>query len=305
MVKRVQLKKMLLVSIIFLGFGVLLTGCKANNQTSSKKIKTIQVVASVDFYGQVAQAVLGNKGQVVSVITKPSVDPHDYQPTTAVAKAVSQANVILYNGIGYDSWMGKLAVNNAQAKKIRVGEDLLHKHTGDNPHVWYRPTTMATVATALAHYFGKLQPQNRQYFEKRAQRYLATLKPLNALIAKVKQQSQHQLVDVSEPVFDYALQHLGYRENNSAFAKTVENGTDPSPAMIKNLQTDLKERRIAFFVQNTQATDKVVLNLVKLAHEHQVPVLKVTETLPQGKQYVSWMMAQYQQLAKIQQQTHK
>ncbi|MFT9287641.1 MAG: metal ABC transporter substrate-binding protein, partial [Liquorilactobacillus nagelii] len=54
--------------------------------------------------------------------------------------------------------------------------------------------------------------------------------------------------------------------------------------------------------QNTQATDKTVGNLVKLAKQNNVPVLQVTETMPKGKNYKQWMMSQYQQLEKIQQQ---
>ncbi|WP_180368501.1 metal ABC transporter solute-binding protein, Zn/Mn family, partial [Oenococcus oeni] len=72
---------------------------------SSSKTSKIKVVASVDFYGEAAKAVLGNKGTVTSVIKNPSIDPHDYQPTSNVAKKVSEANFVLYNGIGYDTWM--------------------------------------------------------------------------------------------------------------------------------------------------------------------------------------------------------
>ncbi|MDN5998978.1 MAG: metal ABC transporter substrate-binding protein, partial [Lacticaseibacillus paracasei] len=40
----------------------------------------------------------------------------------------------------------------------------------------------------------------------------------------------------------------------------------------------------------------------KLAEQNNVPVLKVTETLPKGKNYRTWMTSQYQQLEKIQDQ---
>lgn len=288
-----------MLSLLLLAGG--LAGCSSSSQKSSSN-KKIQVVASVDFYGEAAKAVLGNKGTVTSVINEPSIDPHDYQPTSKVAKEVSTANVILYNGIGYDSWMTKLAKNNSSATVIRVGEDVLHKKTGDNPHLWYRTQTMPAVANYLAAKFSKLQPKNSAYFKKNAEKFNKTLAPLAAKVKQLSKNSDNKLVDVSEPVFDYSLQELGYKENNTGFAKSVEDGTDPAPKDVKNMQNDIKQHKIVFFVQNTQATDKTVGNLVKLAKQNNVPVLQVTETMPKGKNYKQWMMSQYQQLEKIQQQ---
>ncbi|MDV7714576.1 metal ABC transporter solute-binding protein [Oenococcus oeni] len=269
---------------------------------SSSKTSKIKVVASVDFYGEAAKAVLGNKGIVTSVIKNPSIDPHDYQPTSNVAKKVSEANFVLYNGIGYDTWMTKLAKNSKDVVSIRVGEDLLGKKDGDNPHLWYQSKTMPKLANYLAKRFGEVQPKNKKYFQKNAKKFVKSLKPIQSKIKQLSKNSKGKLVDVSEPVFDYTLKELGYEEHNTHFAKSVEDSTDPSPKDIKAMQNDVKNRKIAFFVENTQATDKIVGNIVKIAKAHNVPVLKVTETMPKGKTYKEWMMDQLNQLEKIQKQ---
>ena len=110
----------------------------------------------------------------------------------------------------------------------------------------------------------------------------------------------NRLVDVSEPVFDYALENLGYQINDQHFEKAVEDDSDPSPKDIQQIQDDITNHRIAFFVNNSQESDKTVENLVKLAKENNVPVLNVTESEPDGEDYVSWMTKQYQALLKIQ-----
>ena len=66
------------------------------------------------------------------------------------------------------------------------------------------------------------------------------------------------------------------------------------------MQQDIKHHRIAFFVENVQTDSNIITNMVKLAKQYDVPVLKVTETLPANQTYESWMLSQYQQLAKIQ-----
>ena len=107
-------------------------------------------------------------------------------------------------------------------------------------------------------------------------------------------------VAVSEPVFDYALSNLGYQVMDRHFAKAVEDGSDPSPKDIAELQAAIKNHQIAFFVNNSQASNSVVKNLVKLAQQNNVPVLNVTETKPKGKTYTEWMLNQYKALAAIQ-----
>ncbi|EHN59698.1 metal ABC transporter solute-binding protein [Oenococcus kitaharae] len=280
--------------------------CAFGNQqaASAKEVKgKIKVLSSVDFYGEVAKAVLGNQGTVENVIKKTSIDPHDYQPTTNVAKQADAADVLLYNGIGYDSWMSKLAQNNKRALAIRVGENIMDRKNGDNPHLWYNRKTMPKVANYLAKHFAALKPSEKAYFKANAKKYIQkNIRPINRKIASLSKKSNGKLVDVSEPVFDYALASLGYKENNTGFAKSVEDGTDPAPKDVANMQQDIRERKIAFFVQNTQATDKTVGNLVKLAKKYQVPVLKVTETKPKGKTYKQWMLSQYNQVGRIQNQ---
>lgn len=281
-----------------------LTGCGQVKHHGVTEVtnRKIRIVTTTDFYGEAARAVAGDKGTVTSVINRPSVDPHDYEPTTKVASEVSKADVLVANGIGYDTWMNKLAQNNHQGTYIKVGETVMGKKVGDNPHIWYDPTTMPKYARYLAKKLGQVQPQNRAYFKRNAEHYVQSLKPVTQQVAQLKADAKSQTtrqVDVSEPVFDYALAALGYKVANPSFEEAVEKGTDPSPKSIRQMQTAIKQRQIAFFVDNKQVSDRTVKNMVRLAKQHDVPVLKVTETLPAHMTYKQWMLSQYQQLAKI------
>ena len=293
------------LSIVVISLLVLGTACgKSPSSTATSRTKPIHVVASLDFYGEVARAVLGEHGTVTTLIKSPSVDPHDFEPTPQDATAVSHANFTLSNGLGYDHWLPKLAKSNGshQIQQIRVGEDVLGKRAGANAHVWYDPETMAQTATYLAKQFGQKAPRYRAVYQRNAATYIRQLAPLQQQLKSLKQHSHNQRVNVSEPVFDYALTALGYRRNNAAFALAIENGTDPAPQAIKQMRRDITTKRIAFLVNNRQASNRTVKTMVQLAHQHQVPVLTVTETLPKGKTYRTWMQSQYRQLAAIQQQ---
>lgn len=288
------------LSLGFILFCILFVAGCANKKVGSSTQK-LSIVTTTDFYGEVAKKVVGNKGTVTSIINNPAIDPHDYEPTTKVAKKVSQADIVIANGLGYDAWMNKLSKKNPQ-NYIKIGEDIRHQKVGDNPHIWYDPQTMPKYANYLAKQLGKKDPKHRAYFEQNAKDYIATLKPVQTELTKLKQASNsltNKKVYVSEPVFDYSIQATGFKVANQSFENAVEKGTDPTPSVIKKMHQGIKQKQIAFFVLNSQTDSKLVTNLVSLAKQNHVPVLKVTETLPKGKDYKQWMLSQYQDLNKI------
>ena len=269
--------------------------------TSAGSNSKINVVAAENFYGEVAQAVGGDRVEVTSILTNPSQDPHDYEPTAETSKAVADAQVVVYTGIGYDDWMDRLLKADSSDKNkdvVAVGSDLLGKSAGDNPHVWYNLSTMPILADKLADDLGKLDPANSADYHKRAQDYIGTIKQLTDKAAKIKQ-SNPVSIDVSEPVFDYLAESLNLTVNNSKFALAVEEGNDPTASDYANVQNDIKNHKIKFFVFNTQTDSPTVENIVKLAQSNNIPVVNVTETEPTGKNYIQWMTDQLDQVGNV------
>ncbi|WP_461243940.1 metal ABC transporter solute-binding protein, Zn/Mn family [Secundilactobacillus muriivasis] len=289
-----------LITLIAISFSLLaLSGCTQNTQAKRTHPQSIRVVSSLDFYGEAAKAVLGDKGTVTSIIDKPSMEPHEFEATTQTAKTVSDADVVIYNGLGYDSWMTRLT-QDTQAATVNVSESVMHKSDGDNEHVWYDMKTMPKLARYLVKKFSTLQPQNKAYFAANAKRYINSLAPLQRKVAQLKANSNGARVNVSEPVFDYALTEMGYHQNNNHYAQAVQNDTDPSPKDIKQMQADITNHKIAFFVVNSQEISKMTTNLLQLAYKSHVPVVKVTESQPAHITYEQWMMRQFNQVQAVQ-----
>ena len=51
-------------------------------------------------------------------------------------KKVQDAKIVVANGLGYDSWLAKLA-KSSNKSAVLVGEDLMNLKSGDNPHIWF------------------------------------------------------------------------------------------------------------------------------------------------------------------------
>ena len=271
-------------------------GC-SNKQNSTSQSNKISIVTTTNVYSDIAKNIVGKYGTATAIIDKSSVDPHDFDPTTADAKKVAQANIIVANGLGYDSWMNKLA-KSVDKKPVLVGEDLMGLKSGDNPHIWYNLDMPTKYVDYLVKRLSKLDKKHAAYFKENGEKYLAKIDKIKQLAQANK--GDQKPVFVSEPVFDYALQEAGYKIGDKEFEEAIENGTDPSPKTINEMNNSIKQKKIAFFVNNTQASSSTVKSFVKLAKKNNVPVLNVRETIPNNTTYLAWMKENYQKLADIQ-----
>ena len=271
-------------------------GC-SNKQNSTSQSDKISIVTTTNVYSDIAKNIVGKYGTATAIIDKSSVDPHDFDPTTTDAKKVAQANIIVANGLGYDSWMNKLA-KSVDKKPVLVGEDLMGLKSGNNPHIWYNLDMPTKYVDYLVKRLSKLDKKHAAYFKENGEKYLAKIDKIKQLAQANK--GDQKTVFVSEPVFDYALQEAGYKIGDKKFEEAIENGTDPSPKTINEMNNAIKQKKIAFFVNNTQASSSTVNAFVKLAKKNNVPVLNVRETIPNNTTYLAWMKENYQKVADIQ-----
>ena len=132
----------------------------SSTSAAASGTSTVAVVAGENQYGNVASQVGGKYVRVYSVDSNPNVDPHTYEATPSVGQKIAQANLLIENGVGYDSFMGSLASAspNSARKVINVQHLLGLPDSTENPHLWYNPKTMPAVAKALATDLSALDP---------------------------------------------------------------------------------------------------------------------------------------------------
>lgn len=261
--------------------------------SGAQATEAIKVVAAENFYGGVAQQIGGPQVEVVSVMSNPDQDPHLFETSPAVARQLSAAQIVVYNGADYDPWMPKLlAVTSRPARVAIVASELVGKKSGDNPHLWYAPATMPAVAKAIAAALAKADPAHAPEFSARLATFLASLKPLDAKIESVRKKFSGAPVTASEPVFGYMAEALGLKMRNEKFQLSIMNSTEPSASDVAAFERDLKEHKVRVMFYNKQASDKIVQQLVAIAKTAKVPVVAVTETQPGGVTFQQWMLSQ-------------
>jgi zinc/manganese transport system substrate-binding protein len=252
----------------------------------------VPIVAAENFYGDLARQIGGGEACVTSILTNPDQDPHLFEVSPAVGRAVSAARIVIYNGIDYDPWMAKLlGAAHASGRRVIVVADLIGRRTGDNPHIWYDPATMLAAARALADALTAEDPAHKDTYAQRRDKFEASLEPVRGKIAALRQRLAGTPATATEPVFGVMFAALGMEVRNASFQRAVMNNTEPSASDIAAFEQDLRTHAVKLLVTNSQASDPVAARMERLARAAHIPVVGAAETEPPGSTYQAWMLS--------------
>ena len=259
----------------------------------------VKVVAAENFYGDLASQIGGANVAVTSILSNPDDDPHLFEASPATAKALTDAKVVIVNGVDYDPWMEKLLKANTAPgrKEIVVGALVGHK-PGDNPHLWYDPAYMKAAAKALVADLATVDPAHKADYEQGYAKFVDSLKPVDEKIAAMRKSYAGEPVTASEPVFGYQANLLGLKVRNEKFALAVMNNAEPTASEVAGFENDLKGHKVKVMLYNAQASEPAVQRLVRMAKDNGIPVVGVSETEPANTTYQAWMTRQLEALGK-------
>lgn len=268
-----------------------LTGCSAGSPAGDGRVR---VVASTNVYGDIASTIAGNAVDVTSLMSDPAQDPHSFEASAQSQLAVSKADILIENGGGYDDFMDTLrsGSKNTTATVLNV-VDLSGKKAaggGLNEHVWYDFPTMQKLTTALTAALTKADPSQKATFAKNAQAFTAELAALQNREAGLKAQYAGTGVAITEPVPLYLLDAIGLvNKTPEKFSAAIEEGSDVSPLVLQQTLDLFSAHTVALLAYNEQTSGPETERVLAAARQAGVPVVPVTETLPKGKDYNSWM----------------
>jgi zinc/manganese transport system substrate-binding protein len=282
--------------------GLLAAACSSASGSSGTGSGQVVAVGAENEYANVISQIGGKYVKVTAIESNPNTDPHTFEASASVAAVVSAAQLVVQNGIGYDTYMNKIeAASPSSGRKIIDVQNLLGLPSSTpNPHLWYSPRTMPAVAKAVASDLSALRPSHAAYFQANARRFDASLQPWYRAIAAFKAAYAGTPVAVTEPVGDYMLQAAG-TDIMTPFTLQADimNGVDPSPQNVSLEDGLFTSHKVKVFVYNQQVTDALTASFLSQAQKDGIPVVGVYETMPvPGYNYQSWMLAEVQALTK-------
>ncbi|MCE3268439.1 MAG: cation transporter substrate-binding protein [Burkholderiales bacterium] len=255
----------------------------------------INIVAAENFYGQLAKEIGGNNVKVNSIISNPNADPHLFTTTSATSKEIVNAQVIIYNGANYDGWMEQILKSQKNLTVINVANLIQLNKPNINPHLWYKPDTMPKLALYLTNLFIKLDNKNKIQYSQNLAKFLKDNKQVQDNILNLRAKYAGVKVTATEPVFNYMTEAIGLHMQGLDFQWKIMNNTEPSPKMLSAYLDLLKGHKIRLLFYNKQVIDSTTKNILAIAKKNGIPVVGITETMPQNISINSWLLDQLQQ----------
>lgn len=278
----------------------LLTGCGSSSgdartaRSTSASASKVAVVASTDVYGDIVERIGGDRVDVTSIISDPDQDPHSYEADTRNQLALSRAKVVVENGGGYDDFVDRmLRSGNASAEVVNAVE--VSGRTAPaggelNEHVWYDFPTVGKIADRVAAALGTADPDGAGTFAKNAADFKDSLTALENKEAALKSAHGGEGVAITEPVPGYLLEATGLVDKTPGeFSEAIEEGDDVSAKVLQATLHLFSGRKVRALVYNEQTSGAQTEKVKSAAEAAGVPVVPVTETLPAGKDYLTWM----------------
>ncbi|MFD0485735.1 metal ABC transporter solute-binding protein, Zn/Mn family [Saccharopolyspora spinosporotrichia] len=345
-----------------------MTGCGAGQQGSSAADGKVKVVASTSVWASVAQAVGGDHVEVEPLISDPNADPHSHESTPQDAAKVTDADLVILNGGGYDEFVEQILAGQpkptveavsvpeaphgepgegeqppapgepapcrrarprrarraarsgrrarprgtrtgrrarARPRPARTGTRRRPRPRGARRGPRARPRPLGQRARLVRpaprargrrpHRPGAWQAPaaNAQAFTGSAARFAQDVHGLEGRVEQIAAAHQGKKVIVTEPVAHYLIEDAKLTDiTPPAFVNAIAAESDPSAAAVAEVQNAVRSGQAGALVYNPQTESPVTESVRKAAEENRIPVVEMTEVLPEGQTYVQWMDAQ-------------
>ncbi|MEM6492382.1 MAG: zinc ABC transporter substrate-binding protein [Pseudomonadota bacterium] len=219
----------------------------------------LKVVASFSILGDIVENV-GGDAVAVTTIVGPDADAHIYQPNAEDALAVTAADVIFVNGMGFETWSDALIQSSGADAPVFVataGVTPLLVDGEVDPHAWNALPNGYLYALNVAKGLSAVDPDNATRYAANAAAYIETLADLHgrAITQIAAVPEERRVVVTAHDAFGYLA---------SAYDLTflapvgIDTEAEPSARELASLIDQIKARGVAaLFVENITNPDLV------------------------------------------------
>jgi zinc/manganese transport system substrate-binding protein len=298
------------------------TTTSSSGSTSGSGSKdVIQIVAAENFWGSLVSQLAGAHGNVTSIVSDPNTDPHEYQSNPANAKAIANAQLVIINGMDYDTWASLLInASNTPGQVVLDAEHVVGLHEADiatvNPHLWYSPWYVNDTVHAMYNSLVKIDPTDTAYFNAN---YASLNSSLYQDYMKAEQLMRAEWGGSSEVVTQQVLRNYTGTNGSVNIAATesivqflanatglniitpvpfmfaVAEGNDPSPQDIATFAQQLTagNQSVRCLVYNIQTVMPVTQQMKSIGAQYQIPITDVSETVqPPTLPFQAWQQGE-------------
>ena len=275
---KTTLTKILTIIILV---SLFLTGCnnsaKSNNSTESNNKLTI-VTSFYPMYISTLNIVKDIPNvEVLNMKTSQTGCLHDYSLSTKDLKTLSNADILIINGAGMESFLDDVIDEYSDLKIIEASkgidliEDTEHDdHTEDhdhedhdhdvNPHVWVSISKNIEEVSNIAEELSSLDPNHANEYQDNANEYIAKLENLKTEMHSTLDNIAHKDIITFHEAFPYFAVEFGL---NIVGVIEIEPDSEPSAKEVENIISIINEKNIKALFTEPQYSSKIADTIAK------------------------------------------
>jgi zinc/manganese transport system substrate-binding protein len=215
------------------------------------------VLAAETWLADIAQNVAGERVHVDTLLS-PGVDPHEFQPAPQDAIRIAQANVLIVNGLGYETWLSKSLQNadsNTQVVEAFTGPALFTPRQPDaDPHAWMNPLLVRNYVQHIRNALDQIDPAGKQVYDENAAAYI---QKLNALDTSIKIQvaqipPEKRLLVTSHDSLGYFAAAYGFQIVGAVIPSVSSEASPSAQHMAALINTIQRTKAPAIFLDASE-----------------------------------------------------
>lgn len=227
----------------------------------------LKVVATFSILGDVVQTIATDNIDL-TVLVGVDGDAHSYEPVPQDSVALTNANLIFENGMGFEMWLDDLyTAAGGQAQRVVVSQGItpgtisVGDETGEtDPHIWQNPYNYVRVAELVRDTLSAADPTNAVIYQLNANSYITQLLEADTYILQQVQRlpaDQRKLV-TNHDAFGYFASRYGLEIVGTALGSVSTEGASGSAANLAKLVEDIRTTGArAIFPENSENADVV------------------------------------------------
>lgn len=221
----------------------------------------IDVVTTISTINSFVAGVGGDKVRVTNIVPV-GASPETFQPTPQDVATVSQAQLLVENGAGLETWLGKLLGNAASPNmRVVVCADGLPV-VNDNPHLWMDPQLAKRYVQKIRDALIDVDPKDANLFRSNAFLYNGKLDALTSHIqAQIKTIPPEKRYMI---VFHNAWQYYNDRFGITTLGFVERNpGQEPNPQQIAQLVDLAKQHGVKAVFSEPEYSPKLLNSIAQ------------------------------------------
>jgi ABC-type Zn uptake system ZnuABC Zn-binding protein ZnuA len=250
---------------------VLAVGCSREQPTGSAdgttaKGPVLNVVATTTQVADFATNIGGGRVRVTSLF-KPNVDAHDYEPSPADVEAIAQADLVLENGAGLETWLHDTVANSGfSGPVVDTSQGVRLRQVGGeaDPHIWQNPGNAQLMAANIERALAAAEPANAGVFQANLDAYTKQLQALDAEVKRQINSLANKKLVTNHDAFGYYIDRYGLQFVGSIIP-SFDTSAELSGRDIRDLVAKIKATKVKAVFSETSLPPKTAETIAREA----------------------------------------